>query len=108
MSSQIIPSDSYKKYLSLPSLQPAPKHIRSLLPDYEITHILGVGGYAKVYKAIGPRGKEVALKIPKTDDIMATIDMEVIERFRNPNFRYDWSIPISSLSSAEKQGHCFG
>ena len=36
-----------------------------------------------MYKAIVVGGKEVALKIPKTDDIMATMDTEVIEKFRS-------------------------
>ena len=83
MASPIVPFDSYKKYLSLPQLQPAPDHIQNLLPGYEITHILGAGGFAKVYKAIGSGGQNVAIKIPKTDDIMATMDLEVIERFRS-------------------------
>jgi len=83
MPPQIKPSDSYVRYLHLPSLPPAPDHVRNLLPEYEITHVLGIGGYAKVYKAIGPKGKEVALKVPKTDDIFATMDMEVINRFQS-------------------------
>ena len=83
MVSIIVPSDSYSKYLSLSHLQPAPDHVRNLLSGYEITHILGAGGYAKVYKAIGPGGREVALKIPLTDNLMATMDMEVIDRFRS-------------------------
>jgi len=83
MSPIITPSDSYVQHLSLPSLQPALDHVKNLLQDYQITHILGVGGFAKVYKAIGPFGKEVALKIPKTDDIMATMDMEIINHFKS-------------------------
>ena len=83
MAPPITPTDSYTRYLALPSLPPAPDHVRNLLPGYEITHILGVGGFAKVYKAIGTFGKQVALKIPRTDDIMATMDMEVIERFKS-------------------------
>ena len=83
MAPTVTPTDSYTRYLSLPSLQSAPDHVRNLLPDYEITHVLGVGGFAKVYKAIGTFGKQVALKIPRTDDIMATMDMEVIERFKS-------------------------
>ena len=82
MSPTIVPSDSYVQHLSPPSLQPAPEHVKNLLIDYRITHILGVGGFARVYKAIGSFGKEVALKIPKTDDIMATMGMEVIEKFK--------------------------
>ena len=70
-------------YLSLPSLRPAPDYVKNLLPDYEITHILGVGGYAKVYKAIGPKGKEYALKVPKTEDIFETMGIEVINRFKS-------------------------
>jgi len=57
--------------------------VRNILPDYEITHILGVGGFAKVYNAVGPLGKRVAVKIPRTDDMMATMDMKVIKRFRS-------------------------
>jgi len=57
--------------------------VRNILPDYEITHILGVGGFATVYKAIGPSGKPVSIKIPRTDDLMATMNIEVIDRFRS-------------------------
>ncbi|MDP6154694.1 MAG: hypothetical protein QF682_00960 [Candidatus Thermoplasmatota archaeon] len=39
MISTIVPSDSYVRYLSLPSLQPAPDHVKNLFPDYQITHI---------------------------------------------------------------------
>ena len=83
MSPPIIPSDSYIRYISLPTIQPAPNHVRNILPDYEITHILGVGGFATVYKAIGPSGKPVSIKIPRTDDLMATMNIEVIDRFRS-------------------------
>ena len=83
MSPAIVPSDSYARYLSLPSLPPAPEHVRNLLPEYKITHILGTGGFAKVYRAIGHGGKKVALKIPKTDDIFETMDVEVINRFKS-------------------------
>ena len=83
MSPEITLSNTYVQYLSLPSLPPAPEHVKNLLSDYEITHILGSGGYAKVYKAIGPKGKEVALKVPKTEDIFETMDMEVINRFKS-------------------------
>ena len=81
--SLIMLSNSYVRYLTLPSLPPAPEHLRNLLPEYEITHILGSGGYATVYKAIGPRGKKVALKVPKTEDIFATMDLEVIDHFKS-------------------------
>ena len=80
---QIFPSDSYVRFLSPPAPKPAPEHIKDILLDYKITQVLGSGGFAKVYKAIGPFGKEVALKIPKTDDIMATMDMDVINRFKS-------------------------
>ena len=77
----ISPSSSYVRFLAL-SQKPAPKHIQNILPGYKITHILGSGGFANVYRAVGLHGKEVALKIPKTDDIMATMDMSVIEKFK--------------------------
>ena len=83
MTSIIVSSDSYIRHLSLPTLQPAPDHVRYILPDYEITYILGIGGFAKVYRAVGPSGKQCAIKIPLTNDLMATMDMEVNERFRS-------------------------
>ncbi|MDP6154693.1 MAG: protein kinase [Candidatus Thermoplasmatota archaeon] len=36
-----------------------------------------------MYKAIGPFGKEFALKIPKTEDIMATMDVKIINSFKS-------------------------
>ena len=80
---QIVPSDSYVAFLSPPAPKPVPDHIKDILPDYKITQVLGSGGFAKVYKAIGSFGKEIALKIPKTDDIFETMGVEVINRFKS-------------------------
>ena len=44
MSFPIVSSDAYKKYLSLPPLQPVPDYVKNLLSDHQLTHVLGVGG----------------------------------------------------------------
>ena len=83
MPSRIVSSDSYIQFLAPPPPEAVPDHIRNILPDYMIIHILGSGGFANVYKAIGLHDKEVALKIPKTEDVMATMDMSVMEKFKS-------------------------
>ncbi len=82
MKPTIITSDSYRKHLSPPPPQLAPDHIKSILPNHKITHILGIGGFATVYKAIDTDGREVAVKVPRMDDLLKTLDIGVIDKFK--------------------------
>jgi serine/threonine protein kinase len=79
MSSQIIPSDSYIRFLSPPSSSPAPEHIRKLLSEYRITHLLGSGGFADVYAGIDASGRDVAIKIPQMK-FDSTVDSSVYDK----------------------------
>ncbi len=86
MSSLIVPSDSYRNNLDPPPLLPAPEHIKTLLPDYEITHVLGAGGFATVYKASTvstAKRKDVALKIPTGMVDGKTIHTSTLEQFKS-------------------------
>jgi len=83
MSSPITQSDSFVSFLPPPPPKPAPENIRNLLPDYQVDHLLGSGGFADVYKGTDKNGKELALKIPKMDGDLADKNPEVIERFKS-------------------------
>ena len=83
MDSPIAQSDSFVDFLPAPPPEPAPENLRNLLPDYRIDYLLGVGGFADVYKGVDKEEKEVALKIPKMDANLANKDPKVIERFRS-------------------------
>jgi len=54
--------------------------IKTIIPGYTLTGKLGTGGFATVYKAIGPEGKKYAIKLPKFMD--STIDTSVLDKFR--------------------------
>ena len=80
MSSSIIPSDSYIRFLSPPAPKPAPDHIKNLLSDYRITEVLGSGGFAEVYAGTDANGKYAAIKIPQMK-LDTTIDSSIIDNF---------------------------
>ena len=81
MTSHIAPSDSFIRFLVPPVEKPVPMHITNIIPSYRITHLLGSGGSADVYKALDENGKSVAIKIPLMK-IDATIDASVYDRFK--------------------------
>ena len=62
------------------SLEKAPSSIGEMIPGYIITHKLGAGGFATVYKAVNKEGKEVAIKLPKFLD--ETVDISVLQKFK--------------------------
>ena len=59
------------------SVSPA---IANLIPGYILSYQLGSGGFATVYKATGPDGKEYAIKLPKFID--ETLDSSVLQKFK--------------------------
>ena len=70
---------SYKDSLSIPSQQEAPAHVRKAIPGYIVTHKIGAGGFATVYKALDDRGEQVAIKLPKFLD--ETLDISILRKF---------------------------
>ncbi len=79
----ITPTDSFKQSFALQQLRVAPDRVRQIIPEYKITHILGVGGNAVVYLALDSKGYNVALKVPKSTDIYETIDESIIKKFHS-------------------------
>ncbi len=79
-----LPLDEYTEDLKdkLPalSLQEVPKAIKNIIPSYIITHKLGSGGFATVYKAINKDGDAVAIKMPKFLD--ETVDSSILNKFK--------------------------
>ena len=80
MTSRIVPSDSYVRFLVPPVKEPAPDYIKNALPEYRITHLLGSGGFADVYEGSDPDGLGVAIKVPQFK-MGKTIDSSVLEKF---------------------------
>jgi len=75
---------SYKSKLSISSLKEVSYSIRNIIPNYLITHKIGSGGSANVYKARDLEGKEVAIKLPKfLDDTISTSVLEEFEAEAN-------------------------
>ena len=74
------PPEDYRDVLSVVDGVPASPSVRKFIPDYSITHKIGAGGFATVYKA---RDKEndrvVAIKLPKFLD--ETLDASVYDKF---------------------------
>ena len=78
-----VPSTGYSSYvdhLSSLSLIETPPHVRKMVPGYIITHKIGIGGFATVYRAINDEGEVVALKLPKFLD--ETVGTSVLEQFK--------------------------
>ncbi len=70
-------------WLSLPRIAYESEHLSELEPGtevgpYKIRSMLGHGGMGRVYRAMGPNGEEVALKLLKAD---LTRDETVVRRF---------------------------
>ena len=63
-----------------PELEQVPPSMANLIPGYTLTHKIGSGGFAAVYRAMDSQGKPVAVKVPKHLD--GTVDMRVLEEFR--------------------------
>ena len=80
MSSPIVPSDSYKEFLTPLIEKPASKYIKELLPNFRITHLIGSGGFAKVYKGTDHETRKVGVKVPQTK-IDETLDAAIYEKF---------------------------
>lgn len=58
---------------------PARERITGIIPDYSITHRIGDGGFATVYKAKGLEHEKAAIKLPK--DLGETLDVSTYRKF---------------------------
>ena len=52
----------------VPTLKPAPASVQSIIPGFTLTHKIGAGGFATVYKGRDAKGSTVAIKLPKIMD----------------------------------------
>jgi len=75
--------DLFKSKLTPTEKRTVKSAMKMIIPNYFISHKIGSGGYASIYKATRPDGKEVALKIPKSQDIFETLDDSIIKKFTN-------------------------
>jgi len=76
---QVLPSKSYLRKLTFLGITEFKSPLNCTVPNYTITHKLGTGGFATVYRAINDEGKVVAIKLPKFLD--ETLDMSVLKKF---------------------------
>ena len=76
------PPDSYKEILSKQDGLPARASVQKFIPKYTITHKIGSGGFATVYKAEDNKiGSIVAIKLPKFLD--ETLDDSIYRKFES-------------------------
>lgn len=80
MTSQIVPSDSYIRFLTPPQPCPAPENVRNILSEYRLTYLLGSGGFADVYAGTDGNGRDIAIKIPQMK-FDTTIDSSVYDKY---------------------------
>jgi len=60
--------------------KPVSPSMEELIPGYILTHRIGSGGFAAVYRALNYKGDPVAIKVPKHLD--ETVDIKLLESFR--------------------------
>jgi len=72
---------TYKDYLSEIQHQSVSSSIRNTIPDYAISHKVGAGGFATVYKAVDSDGYRIALKLPKF--LEGTLDSSIYDKFES-------------------------
>jgi len=72
-------TSSYVEKLSLLNQHETSQNIKKMIPGFIITHKIGAGGFATVYKAINDEGDTLALKVPKFLD--ETLDISVLRKF---------------------------
>ncbi len=58
-----------------------PLNIRNVIPNYILTHLIGNGDFAAVYKGRDHTGLDVAIKLPKFLD--RTLDASIYDRFES-------------------------
>ena len=71
---------TYKDFIAETPPEPISSTVMRMIPNYNITHKLGAGGFGTVYKAMHISGKYVAIKLPKM--LAETIDMNVLTKFQ--------------------------
>jgi tRNA A-37 threonylcarbamoyl transferase component Bud32 len=71
---------SYRSKLSSPGLLDVRDSLKKLIPDYYITHKIGSGGFATVYRAYDQEKNVVAIKLPKFID--ETVGASVLDQFK--------------------------
>ena len=78
---QLKPSRSYIGKLTFLQTTELKSTLNDSIPNYSITHKLGSGGFATVYRAENNSGKTVALKLPKFLD--GTLDVSIFDKFQS-------------------------
>jgi len=72
-------NQKYRKELPGIQLNTISSSTERAIPDYTLTHKIGSGGFATVYKALDDHGNPVALKLPKFMD--ETMDYTHLKKF---------------------------
>ncbi len=73
-------SASYVPFCIMPPKRSVSAEVRKVIPDYEITGLIGRGGTAEVYSANGPNDCQVAIKVPQMK-FDSTVDETVFAKF---------------------------
>jgi len=71
---------TYRDFISEAPPAPVSASVIRMIPNYNITHKLGAGGFGTVYRATHISGRNVAIKMPKMLD--ETVDMNVLVKFQ--------------------------
>jgi len=70
---------SYKEKLSSLPVKEVRASMKNMIPDHIVTHQIGSGGFATVYRAMDNSGEQVAIKLPKFLD--ETVDISILKNF---------------------------
>ena len=73
-------SASYIPFCIMPPKRAVTDKVRNIIPDHEITGLIGRGGTAEVYTGTGPNDSHVAIKVPQMK-FDSTVDEAVFDKF---------------------------